>query len=172
MTDEEAPQIEPEPVKKRRWKMPERLDHDPLAAGMREALSSVRERPEGPPPRRERNAFTHWLMQSKIRDDIFTRTVANVASLTIIAAMAAMAGLIQFDRQAWAAVALLGGTVIAVIVANVWPVRYLKRQWQRWVICWALIFVSMLISGWLFKPFYTPPPPSTEECVDVFLLAC
>ena len=97
-------------------------------------------------------------------DDVFTRTLSGVLTIGIIAVNAALAGLIQFDRQAWAIVAGVGGVIAAVIVANVWPVRYLPRQWVRWVIFWVLIVASIGIAWRLYGPIVLPQP--SGECDD------
>lgn len=122
------------------------------------------ERRKGPPPRRPRGRVLAWLGRGKLWDDVFTRTLSGVLTIGIIAVLAALTGLIQFDRQAWAIVAGVGGIFVAVIVANVWPVRYLPKQWVRWVIFWLLIFASIGIAWRLYGPVDLPQP--SGECDD------
>lgn len=128
-------------------------------------------RPQLPPPRRRPTSVGKWLKRSKLWDDIFTRTVANVLSVVILGVIAGLLGLIHLDRRAWAGVTLIGGAMLGVIIANVYPVRYLKHQWVRWVILYAIFMVATVISLFLNLPFAPRTAPSSD-CFEVFDVGC
>jgi hypothetical protein len=149
--------------KKLRWRetwRARRQEEDHFAENIRAAMEAD-EKPREPPPRRPPTRIGTWLKRPKIWEDVFTRTVANVLSVSILAALAALAGVITLDRRAWAAVSLLGGAVIGLIVVNVYPVRYLKHQWIRWAILFTIFTLGSGISLRIAGPLpQTGGPPS------------
>ncbi|MGW6129708.1 hypothetical protein ACWFNE_06760 [Cellulomonas sp. NPDC055163] len=149
-------------------KRPSRRSEDHFAQRLEEVYGA--RRPPGPPPRRDPNAASIWLGRGKLWDDVFTRTLANVLSVGILAVAAAAAGLIQFDRQAWAIVILCGGVVLAVVIVNVAPVRYLLRQWWRPVIFLLIVGAAVAVSIRV-SPLILPSGTGAG-CDPLFALDC
>jgi len=146
----------------RRW-WPKQ-EEDNFAAAELEAMAVARS--SEPPERRKPSAAGKWLRRGKLWDDVFTRLVANLVAASIIAVVAATAGLIHFDRTAWAAVIFWAGLVVNIVVVNVQPVRYLKRQWLRWVVFGVIFFGFGAVAFWVSP--YEPSSRTGTECVDVF----
>ena len=71
---------------------------------------------------RERRAV-RWLGRGKLWDDVFTRTLAGILTITIIALVASAIGLIDFARQDWAnvwtLVAVPGWAYLAGMLARI-----------------------------------------------------
>jgi hypothetical protein len=58
------------------------------------------ERRKGPPPRRPRGWVLAWLGRVKLWDDVFTRTLSGVQTVSIIYIFGVIAGFFRLDRQA------------------------------------------------------------------------
>lgn len=87
-----------------------------------------------------------WLGRGKIWDDVFTRTVANVLTLLIVAAVAGLIGVIHFSRAAWSFVYLFGcGIGLTLLTLGLVP--KLRRPWQLGLV--AATALAITIAGFI-----------------------
>jgi lipopolysaccharide export LptBFGC system permease protein LptF len=83
-----------------------------------------------------------WLRRPKLWDDVFTRTLANVLSVAILAAVAAGVGLFHLTRQQWLRVSDVVIVILAFVFLELLGQRRTRREAFKVVI--AVVVVAIV----------------------------
>lgn len=131
-----------------------RIGYRPKGAG-RKPLSRTAKRSERRPGR-----LRSWLRRPKLWDDVFTRTVANLLSVGVIALFAVSTGLVHVHRHTWANIWVYTtmGALAILFLETPWrplpsyvrsPDRLtFKAKWRR-AVAEAIIFAVLAGPTWL-----------------------